>query len=137
MVSSLRARNWCFTLNNYSEDEVDAIKAFKFQYLIFGYEVGDEGTPHLQGYFRCENAIRLETLKNLNSRAHFEVAKGSAEQNIKYCTKQYNEKLLLNEPWAEFVEIGERPFVKAHGLYTLFFSAQDMNYFLLRQRETL
>jgi len=51
-----RARNWCFILNNYSTDEQLFITAFyleKVCYLLFGRETGEEGIPHLQGYFKA------------------------------------------------------------------------------------
>jgi len=43
-------RAWCFTLNNYTEEERDALRSLKCKYIVFGYERGEEGTPHLQGY---------------------------------------------------------------------------------------
>lgn len=48
-------KRWCWTLNNYSEDDISAISAKLLvvcKVALFGAEVGDEGTPHLQGY--CE-----------------------------------------------------------------------------------
>jgi hypothetical protein len=54
---------WIFVLNNYTEKEV--IKAMEWLesnciYAIFGYEYSDDGTPHLQGYFRTKapNSMR-------------------------------------------------------------------------------
>ena len=47
------AIRWCFTFNNYSTDEYNSIVP-KFRllakYYIIGKEVGESGTPHLQGY---------------------------------------------------------------------------------------
>lgn len=45
-------------------------------------------TPHVQGYVEFKSAKRLSTLKKWLPRAHFEKAKGSAEDNIKYCSKE-------------------------------------------------
>lgn len=88
--SSVRARKWCFTLNNYSVEECDTLSQYfiekKWKYII-GKEVGENQTPHLQGYFESRNAIRFDTLKNLNSRWHLEKAKGSLEENFRYCSK--------------------------------------------------
>jgi len=45
-----RSRNYMWTLNNYTEDEVLSIKHIDCKYMSFGYEVGKENeVPHLQG----------------------------------------------------------------------------------------
>lgn len=84
------AKNWCFTLNNYTEDELASIVTFlnlaPNNYVI-GREVGEEGTPHLQGYVSFEKKLRMNECKNINHRIHWEVAKGNEKQNINYCTK--------------------------------------------------
>lgn len=49
------ATSWCFTLNNYTDDEHDDFLVWattECAYAIIGREEGDEETPHLQGYFR-------------------------------------------------------------------------------------
>lgn len=88
--SSTRARAWCMTLNNYSNEEfVFLTQHFekKCTKYIVGKEVGDMKTPHLQIYVRFKSAIRFGTLKKLNDRMHIEKAKGSDEQNWTYCAK--------------------------------------------------
>ena len=87
----VRSKGWCFTLNNWTEEEYKAILSHCHsesvcQYII-GKEVGEQGTPHLQGYLRGKNVIRLSTLKKINNRWHLEVAKGAPEDNLKYCSK--------------------------------------------------
>ena len=84
-----RKNNYCFTLNNYSPEEYDYISQFKCKYLIVGKEVGEEGTPHLQGFISFADGKTLNYLKkHLSNRAHFEEAVGTVEQNYLYCTKQ-------------------------------------------------
>lgn len=82
---------WLFVLNNYSEDEVAACRTFlqeQCSYALFGKEVGENGTPHLQGYFILLRRRRLSDLKSsLSARAHFEVARGTPESNKVYCSK--------------------------------------------------
>jgi len=80
-------RNWCFTLNNYSDSELDDIANWDNNYTIFGQEVGKENTPHLQGFTIFKKPQRLTAVKKVNARAHWEGAKGSWEQNVAYCSK--------------------------------------------------
>ena len=85
------ARNWCFTLNNYTDEHVaalDALHPSHVSYLLFGFETGESGTPHLQGYVQFTKKLRLTGVRKLiPGNAHVEVAKGSADDNYKYCTK--------------------------------------------------
>ena len=84
-----KPRSICFTLNNYTPLELDHIKNGVFKYIIFQEETGAEGTPHLQGYAQLPGSTVFSTWKRLiGDRAHIEAAKGSAESNIDYCSKQ-------------------------------------------------
>lgn len=85
-----RGRKWCFTLNNYTEEEYDTLTQVLSEKgkVIIGKEKGEEGTPHLQGYIECKNAIYFNSLKKLMPRAHIEKAKGTLEQNVAYCSKE-------------------------------------------------
>lgn len=88
-----RSRHWCFTLNNYNETELDHLRkgltdTKTVRYAVFGKEVGENGTPHLQGYVSYKNPRMFNGVKTLiGSRAHLEVAKGDEDQNRAYCTK--------------------------------------------------
>lgn len=94
------AKRWVFTLNNPTDDEQHNLYTLGesitadgdesiFAYLIFGDEVGDNGTPHLQGYLSLRTKKRLSYLKSLPGfeRAHFEVARGTHKQASAYCKK--------------------------------------------------
>ena len=87
---STRSRKWCFTLNNYSETELKLIlvrlETLKHIYIV-GEEIGEQGTPHLQGYIEGKNAIKWDTLKKILPKAHIEPCKGSRKQNVIYCSK--------------------------------------------------
>lgn len=86
-----RSRGWCFTINNYTEDDyINVLWVDEWcEYLIVGWEIGEEcGTPHLQCYVYFENAIRFKTLKEMIPRANIRKANGTAAQNRKYCTKE-------------------------------------------------
>lgn len=85
-----RHRSWCFTVNNYSTDEYENLKVWIEQYCtygIIGLEVGESGTPHLQGYLHRNSPGAMSSLKKLSPRAHWEVALGSAASNKEYCSK--------------------------------------------------
>lgn len=85
---SYRLRNFCFTINNYTEEDITNLEGLDYKYLIFGKEKGKEGTPHLQGY--CElntQTVFSKIQKALNKRAHLEGRKGTAKQAIDYCKK--------------------------------------------------
>lgn len=82
-----RTRSWTWTLNNPTEEEELKIQQMQCQYLIYGKEIGEKGTPHLQGYTYFKNKKSLKQLKKLIPRVHAEASKGSAAQNIDYCSK--------------------------------------------------
>lgn len=87
-----RSRGWCFTLNNYTSDEERKLKELECKYMIFGHEVGEEnGTPHLQGYVYFETVKSFEQMKAVNARWSIRSAKGNAQQNYDYCSKQGND----------------------------------------------
>lgn len=97
-VKETRSRDWCFTLNNPSVDDVKCVEQIEHKYLIYGKEVGEMGTPHLQGYIEFGNAKRLSTLKKINNKIHWEQRKGTAEQAAEYCKKEgaYKESGLIS-----------------------------------------
>lgn len=101
--TSSRARNWCFTLNNPSEEELYNLhtilpQAREFRFIVFQLEQGLDGaTPHVQGYIEFNCQLRLNAAKRLISqRAHLEVRRGSQQQAIAYCEKQ---ETRLEGPW--------------------------------------
>lgn len=88
-----RSRTWCFTVNNYDQKMIDGIisttQRSNIKSYIWGREVGEQGTPHLQGFFRFKNQVTFNALKNLLPRgAHIEKAKGSDRDNYNYCSKE-------------------------------------------------
>lgn len=84
------AKNWCFTINNYSSaDEIKLDTMFEhghFNYIIYGREVGESNTPHLQGYVQFKKKLRLAQAKTfISGRAHMEVSRGSPMMAAGYC----------------------------------------------------
>jgi len=87
-----RTRSWCYTLNNYTEEERDGLRALSCAYNVFGYERGDEGTPHLQGYIHFKEKKSLQAVKKVMPRAHLEPRKGTVDQAVDYCKKKKSSK---------------------------------------------
>lgn len=85
------AANYCFTYNNYTaETEAQLVEWLKAntKYYVVGHEVGEQGTPHLQGYMQLKKKQRMTAIhQQLPVRMHLEPARGSALQNAKYCSK--------------------------------------------------
>lgn len=81
-----RSRTWCYTLNNWTEEELTPLRE-KGRYNIVGKEVGENGTPHLQGYIYFSTDTSLKQLKKISPRAHWERAIGTPADNKTYCSK--------------------------------------------------
>lgn len=83
----MTSRSWAYTLNNYTEEDVEWVKRLECKRHRCGKEVGEEkGTPHLQGYIVFKNPTRLSALKKLHKRVHWEPGK-SNEAALNYCAK--------------------------------------------------
>lgn len=97
------AKNWVFTLNNFTEEDQVHLQNFGdnelIRYLVFGRESGERGTPHLQGYISWRDRRSLDYCRNaISPRAHFEVMRGTPAQASVYCKKE-----------GDFEEFGELP----------------------------
>lgn len=95
------AKRWCFTLNNPTEQEVQTATRFceaEFHFAIVGREVGQCGTPHLQGFLHFRSKKRLSALKKIFQRAHWEKARGSDAENKEYCSKEGNVLTMVGHP---------------------------------------
>lgn len=83
-------RRVVFTLNNYTEQDVKQFEELPCKFIQFGREVGEKGTPHLQGYIEFKHSVRFSTLKHLSPKAHWERALGSELHNYAYTGKDQN-----------------------------------------------
>lgn len=91
-------RDWCFTLNNYTPEEVAALKTLaedgKVKYIVWGYEVAPTtGTPHLQGYMEFPRDRQRSTIVRMPGcarLANVQERHGTQEQAINYCKKDGN-----------------------------------------------
>lgn len=83
-----RARSYCFTINNPLQEDLDGLYELKaVKYGICGQETGAAGTVHLQGYVQFTTSKSMSAVSKELPRAHLTVARGSAQQNYDYCTK--------------------------------------------------
>lgn len=87
-----KSRNWCFTLNNPKKGDrkklYQLVDDEKVTYLVEGKEVGEKGTPHIQGYLEYHTSVCLKTLKNIiGDKFHWEIRRGTGQQASDYCKK--------------------------------------------------
>jgi len=74
------------------------LRTIECVYLCYGEETAPStGTPHLQGYVVFKSQKRLSGVNKL-FQAHWDVAKGTTEQNYLYCSKD-----------GKFIEYGTKP----------------------------
>jgi len=93
---SQRLRRFVFTLNNYTEQELTWFTDIfpngttKPAWMIFGKEVGECGTPHLQGAVCLGRQLAFSTVKTWPGfrRAHLDTMRGTVDDSVRYCSKQ-------------------------------------------------
>lgn len=106
-------RNYCFTINNYTEDEIQAFTEIDCKYVVYGKEKGDKcGTPHLQGFIAFDSKRTINGIKSNRKgneicraalfRARLEETYGTIEDAINYCKKGEQPK----QEWEELKEKG-------------------------------
>lgn len=91
----MQGTRWVFTYNNYTQDDLDRLSSIGgnlersgIAYLVYGREVGESGTPHLQGYVIFNSRRRLTSLRTIiGERGHYEVSRGTPLQASDYCKK--------------------------------------------------
>lgn len=77
-----------FTLNNYTIDDISFLRKIEHEYMVFGFEVGEKGTPHIQGYIEFLKKIKGKKLKEFcNKRISWKNRTGSAKYASLYCKK--------------------------------------------------
>lgn len=84
----IQAKNWVFTLNNYTDDDENRLKELECEWMIYGHEVAPEtGTRHLQGAIAFKGKRDAKALGKL-FKWHLEVMHGSCQDSKTYCTKE-------------------------------------------------
>lgn len=83
-------KKWVFTLNNYTEEELSVIRSIvptiSKKYHI-GFEVGESGTPHLQGAITFNEKCRPIS-HGMSKRIHWQKMEGTETQAMSYCAKE-------------------------------------------------
>lgn len=121
-INLQRSRNWCFTINNPTYNDVEALHQIfdiKNDYLIIAFETGESGTDHIQGFIHFGITARSGcVLKKYFPRAKIFKCVGSIQSNINYCKKgeqpkdEYDKMKTKGPNYglnAEFVEQGVKP----------------------------
>lgn len=82
-------RSACFVINNYSDEEIQVYRDFadRCKGLVGYFEVGESGTPHIQGYGEFKSQMTFLRLKKWFPRADIRERLGTPEQAWKYCMK--------------------------------------------------
>lgn len=92
MLPRMKSKHWCLTINNPTREDRDLIQTHQnlFAYYVFGNEVGEDGTPHMQGYAVFVNRVYLTGAKKVFPRAHLEIKakKSTFVEAITYCKKE-------------------------------------------------
>lgn len=95
MDKDTKSRKWLITINNPKEhgfthdrikDDLSDLKSLV--YWCMCDEIGENGTYHTHLFIAFSSAVRFSTLKNKFPEAHFDMAKGSSQQNKDYIRKE-------------------------------------------------
>jgi len=107
-----KVRKYCFTINNpdieWTGDELPNDPAGLFvqagpqaKYIIYSYEIGQDGTPHLQGLLHLKSPQRITAIHKWGGeweRAHLEPQRGTDKQADDYASKEGDETHVAG-PW--------------------------------------
>jgi len=103
----------CFTVNlpdgkDWGDYDLDALRVeLNPSFMIIGKETGKEGRKHFQGFFELDKRKNGNTIDRIFRKqwplpisCHYEVAQGSTQQNIIYCSKEDKKPYQHGEPKA-------------------------------------
>lgn len=101
----MNIRRCVFTWNNWEKDfkDKEAVNDYfkslnHIKYFVIGFEVGEQGTPHLQGLLSFTQPKTFDTLRKYLKNNHIEQVKGTFTQAMEYCKKD-----------GDFIEFGDAP----------------------------
>jgi len=83
------SKHWCFTLNNYTKQDIkdilEVLSSNSYNKYVFQEEIGESKTPHLQGYIGFAKKVRPFNIFK-QKRIHWEKTR-NIKSSIKYCMK--------------------------------------------------
>lgn len=86
-----QTKKFCFTVNNWTSEQYSMLLAYCIKYChkyIIGKEIGESGTPHLQGAIWLRTRDRFSGILNkVGFHFHIEKMEGSWPQSMRYCKK--------------------------------------------------
>lgn len=109
-----KCRAFVFTINNYTDEVVEALHSYECRYLVYGKEVGESGTPHLQGYVEHKDALTYSAfnkklgLKKGGPFASCKKREGTPKQAAGYC-KKGKEELQTRDGTSSYCQFYENP----------------------------
>lgn len=101
--STKKTKSWVFTLNNYSDADMRRLDSFMaadvIEYMVYGKEIGDSGTPHLQGFVVWKNRKSFQSTRDLmpfGTHLKPKSVKSTVEEAAAYCRKDGDYKEFVN-----------------------------------------
>jgi len=90
------SRSFCFTVNNWTDEDMQRCKDMPdVLYLVVGREVGEAGTPHLQGCVTFKKAKRRTAVARFLPNAFIEPTRNVAKAR-EYCCKEDGTPLIVD-----------------------------------------
>lgn len=86
-MPSKQSRRWCYTV--FTEEDLEYMDSMSFK-CSERETCPETKKQHWQGYVEFKKKISLGGLKKVDATAHWEAAKGSAQDNMAYCAKENN-----------------------------------------------
>lgn len=80
---------WCFTWNNYTLAEMAIlvkVLEHECEWFVCQEEIGEQGTPHIQGTLKLKQRKRRSALKKLHHKISWSITR-NVECSIQYCLK--------------------------------------------------
>lgn len=85
-MSRVTSRSWLGCLNNYSNAELEQLKAHECRYMALGFHVGLKSKlPHVHIEVEYKSA---RARPHFNSRIHWEKRRGTLKQALDYLNKE-------------------------------------------------